>query len=235
LAGDVARLLREALGVVAVPVAMMSVTQPGEFNNETLAARWRRLDTRIRAELWREGLRPPRRVAWVRHRQKRGADHYHVFLLAGEGDQRERLTAWVDAYRRLSGRYGLGWVDDPLMPRHPKGPDGRPDTSRPKRNMVFADGRVAGAYATGYVTGGQFERALNATDHAGRGYWISGTLLQMSGWSRARCQWVRQGWVIAAGQWTRRGNWGQTFHPNWWHVPEDRHWVEIALGQLLPP
>src|SRR5439155_18639045 len=73
LAGDLARVLRESMGRVQGAVALVTVTQPGRYDNRTAAARWRALNGRLRVELERRhGLRPPRIVARVAQRQARG-------------------------------------------------------------------------------------------------------------------------------------------------------------------
>jgi len=165
----------------------------------------------------------------------RGADHLHRIVLCRNADERERVARWVELYREFGERYGFGFVDDPLRPRHPKTAAGRPDRSRPKRDMVFEQAAIAGHYLGSYLGGGQLERAEAAEDRSWRVWWVSPTLLRMSGWSMQRCKWVRQGWVIQQGVWGRYWNqylreWMVARLPAWYSRPEDRAWVLAVLG-----
>jgi hypothetical protein len=133
----------------------------------------------------------------------------------------------VGLYREFAGRYGLGFVDDPFFVR--RGRDGQ------LRDMVFERGEVLGSYLGRYLAGGQLERAAAASDRSWRMWWISPSLLRMSGWSLARCQWVRQGWHVVNGTWGRYFNrylmdWYRRPLPAWWHRPGDRAWVCSVLG-----
>jgi len=226
LPGDLGRVLRESLRFVHGPVVLVTVTQPGEFDNLTAAKRWRALNGRLRVELDRRyGLHPPRIVARVAQRQRRGADHLHCVYLARTPDQRERVRAWVEAYREFASVYGLGFVDDPFRLR--RGRDGQ------MRDMVFEQPEIAGAYLGRYLAGGQLERFLSASDTSWRVFWVSPELLKASGWSLERCRWVRQGWHVAAGTW--RGSAGPfgglvTRLPSWWFRPDDRDWVMSVIG-----
>ena len=96
------------------------------------------------------------------------------------------------------------------------------------RDMVFEHPEVAGAYLGRYLSGGQLERFLEASDRSWQPLWVSPVLLQASGWSLERCQWVRQGWHVKRGTW--RGSSGPfggltSRFPSWWFRPEDRDWV----------
>jgi hypothetical protein len=220
LAGDMSRVLRESLRCVHGAVALVTVTQPGTFNNWTAAKRWRALNSRLRVIMSREhGLQPPRILARVGQRQRRGADHLHAIYLSRTLDERERLRVWVDAYRHYSENYGFGFVDDPFKLR--RGRDGE------MRDMVFEHPEIAGAYVGRYLAGGQLEQFLKAPDRSWKPLWVSPSLLKQSGWSLERCQWVRQGWHVQRGTW--RGSSGPfggltTRRPSWWFRPEDKEW-----------
>jgi hypothetical protein len=229
LAGDMSRVLRESLQYVHGAVALVTVTQPGSFDNRTAAKRWRALNGRLRVVMSRDHqLHPPRIIARVGQRQRRGADHLHGIYLCRTVDERERLRVWVDAYRMHAGHYGFGFVDDPFKLR--RGRDGE------MRDMVFARPEIAGAYVGRYLAGGQLEQFLKGADRSWQPLWISPTLLQKSGWSLERCQWVRQGWHVQRGTW--RGSKGPfggltTRRPSWWFRPYDREWVlsVVARGE----
>jgi len=83
-------------------------------------------------------------------------------------DARERIGRYVELYREHREEYGFGYIDDPLRERHPKLRNGRPDVSKPKRDMVFGSPARAGSYVGHYVSGGQLARYLNATDRSWR-------------------------------------------------------------------
>jgi hypothetical protein len=51
------------------------------------------------------GLQPPRIIARVGQRQRRGAGHLHAIYLCRTPDERERMRAWVEAYRRHAETY----------------------------------------------------------------------------------------------------------------------------------
>src|SRR5689334_17624194 len=157
LAGDLARVLRESLRQVHGAVALVTVTQPGTFENRTAAARWRAFNGRVRVVMRRDhGLQPPRMVARVGQRQGRGSDHLHVVYLTRTPDERERMRVWIDAYRVHAPQYDFGFVDDPFKLR--RGRHGE------LRDMVFENAEVAGAYLGRYLSGGQLERFLQADD-----------------------------------------------------------------------
>lgn len=244
LPGDVSRLLREALGVLHGSVALVTVTLPGEIavcgccgervpdrfrlstpvdmsdGNRELGRRLRRLDARIRVEMWRRRLRVPRTVAWVKQLQGRGALHQHRVMLCRTPDERERIRVYVALWRRLHVRYGLGYIDDPFHPR--KG----------GRDAVFERAGVAGSYLGNYLGGGQLERALTHDERAGWGHlwWVSPALLRQSGWSLARCAWVRQGWRMRRGEWGSRTWYGAVSYPSWWYSDDHRSWVLAVMG-----
>ena len=94
LAGDMSRVLRESLRCVHGPVALVTVTQPGAFDNRTAGRRWRSLNGRLRVVMRRDyELTPPRMIARVGQRQRRGADHLHAVYLCRTRDERERMEA----------------------------------------------------------------------------------------------------------------------------------------------
>lgn len=229
------RVFREAMKCVHGRVVLLSITQPGQFDNETYGKRLRALDGRIRAQMWREGLKPPRCVAWVLQLQRRGAWHTHRVLLARSPDERARVVRYVELYRVHMADFALGWIDDPFRHRHPRR-GGRPDRSRPTYTMEFASAERAAGYLSGYLGGGQFlELLAEGGPAAGLGrrarpMWVSPVLLARSGWNLARCRWVRQGWLIANGQWRlHRPEWDRRSFPSWRYRPGDRAWVEAQL------
>jgi hypothetical protein len=231
LAGDMARVLRESMRCVHGAVALVTVTQPGEFDNPTAAKRWRALNSRLRVVMSRDhGLHPPRIVARVGQRQRRGADHLHAIYLCRTTDERERMRVWVDEYRRHAESYGFGFVDDPFKLR--LGHDGQ------MRDMVFEHPEIAGGYVGRYLAGGQLEQFLKAADRSWKPLWVSPALLMQSGWSLQRCQWVRQGWHVQRDTW--RGSKGPfggltTRRPSWWFRPEDKAWVLSVVGSVDGP
>src|SRR5438874_743514 len=109
-----------------------------EVWNLSASERWRRLNARVRVEMWRRWqLRPPQALVRVAQRQSRGLDHLHVIWGMASFDARERIGRYVELYREHCEEYGFGFIDDPLRLRHPKLRDGRPDIRKPKRDMVF--------------------------------------------------------------------------------------------------
>ncbi len=241
LAGDLSRVLRENLRVVRGRVALVTVTGPGEVGvcpccggvpvlrlvadadreawNLGESRAWRRFSDRLKREMWRRyGLRPPRVVVRVAQRQSRGVDHLHLVMLAGTPDQLERVRLWVGLYRELHCRYGFGFVDDP---EHP---------DRAGRNRLFEVPAVCGLYLGKYLGGGQLEAFLGAVDRSWRPVWVSPVLLSRTGWTLARCRWVRQGWAIREGRWSRRSWYGHVWLPSWWYDEGHRSWVLAVLG-----
>ena len=246
--GDVARVIRESLRQVRGPVALTAATAPSnrgmgaaeiEAWNLSASARWRLFNARIRTEMLRRwGLRPPQVLVRVAQRQSRRLDHLHIIWGMAAPDARERIRRYVELYREHCDEYGFGYLDDPLMARRPKLPNGRPDLSKPARDMVFSSPARAGSYIGRYVAGGQLERYLDASDRSWRPMWVHSALIEMSGWSLERCEWVRQAWHV------RNGTWGHqllsrqarmmadlvTRLPSWWHQREQRAWVCSVTG-----
>jgi len=128
----------------------------------------------------------------VAQRQARGLDHLHVIWGMGSFDARERIGRYAELYREHCDEYGFGFIDDPLKERHPKLPDGRPDTSKPMCDMVYESPARAGSYIGRYLSGGQLARYLDAPDRSLRAMWVHPGLIEMSGWNLERCEWVRQ-------------------------------------------
>jgi hypothetical protein len=183
--------------------------------------------------MWREGMRPPRTVAWVLQLQRRGARHVHRIILARTPDERARVSRYVELYRVHMADFDLGWIDDPFKARHPR-TGGKPDRSRPTYTMEFPSAERAAGYLSGYLGGGQFLELLaeNRVGRRSRPMWISPALLQLSGWNLARCRWVRQGWLISKGRWRQhRPEWDrwERSYPSWWFHSEHRAWVEAQL------
>jgi hypothetical protein len=114
--------------------------------------------------------------------------------------------------------YRVGFIDDPFR------------EDRHGRVRVFEDARRAGAYLGGYLGGGQLERMLAAADRGIAAVWVSPVLLARTGWTLARCRWVRQGYEIAGGRWQSRTWYGQLLLPSWWHDDDHRAWVCAVLG-----
>jgi hypothetical protein len=247
-AGDVARVVRESMRQVRGSVALTAVTAPShrgmsaaeiEAWNLSASERWRRLNARLRVEMWRRWqLRPPQALVRVAQRQARGLDHLHVIWGMASFDARERISRYIELYREHCEEYGFGYIDDPLRERHPKLPSGRPDRSKPTRDMVFGSPARAGSYVGHYVSGGQLARYLDATDRSWRPMWVHPGLSEMSGWTLERCEWVRQAWHV------RNGTWGlqlrsrqarlmallSTRLPSWWHRAGTLAWVCSVTG-----
>lgn len=144
-------------------------------------------------------------------------------------DERKRVQRYVALYRETAAESALGWIDDPFKPRYPRR-DGRPDLSRAPYTMEFRSAERAAGYLSSYLGGGQFVALLESADWR-RPVWISPALVAMSGWTLARCRWVREGWLIARGRWERRTWYGSPAMPSWWFSPECRGWVQ---DQLVP-
>ncbi len=247
-AGDVARVVRESMRQVHGSVALTAVTAPSHIGmsaaeieawNLSASDRWRALNARLRTEMWRRWeLRPPQALVRVAQRQARGLDHLHVIWGMASADARERIRRYVELYREHCEQYGFGFIDDPLLERRPKLPDGRPDTSKPKRDMVFKSPARAGSYIGRYVAGGQLERYLDASDRSWRPLWVHPALSEMSGWNLERCEWIRQSWHVRNGTWGLQLRSRQarlmahltTRLPSWWHRAGDRAWVCSVSG-----
>ena len=229
-------------------IALTAVTAPSNRGmsaanvaawNRSASKRWRAMGARLRTELQRRhGLRPPNALVRVAQRQTRGLDHLHILWGMASPDARERIERCVELYREFHEEYGFGFIDDPLMPRHPKLPNGRPDRSKPIRDMVFDRPARAGSYVGRYVGSGQLERFLDATDRSWRPFWVHPALIEMSGWSLARCKWVRQSWYVRNGMWGLQYKSQQARSmahlesrlPSWWHRTEDKAWVCSVTG-----
>lgn len=188
--GDYRRVLLAAFDCLEHPVALVTITQGADFDNRTVATRWRRLDRRVKNRMRREGHRvaPLARIA---QRQRRGADHLHIPCRAAPGD-RAPLQRYVELLREHGPAYGFGHVDDPYFRRHPRGRDGRPNRALPKRDMVFREPAVAARYLCGYLTeSDQLSAMISTGDHSWRPLWVSPELTRVSGVTCRRLRRVR--------------------------------------------
>jgi hypothetical protein len=208
--GDYRRVLLSAFALVDHRVALVTVTPPGNADlppdvdgyrdwNRRAAWLWARMDRRAKGRLRRDGLtlRPLARVA---QRQGRGLDHLHlVVLLEHEGD-RAALRAYVAHLKELAPLYRFGFVDDPFLARHPKGPDGRPNRALPKRTRVYESASVAGRYLCRYLTEStQLRSMIEAADHSFRALWVAPSLTRASGVNVRRLRRARHAyWVLRA-------------------------------------
>jgi hypothetical protein len=188
--------------------------------NISAPVRWEALLKRIRLEARRRhGLRLPRCIGWVAHRQHRGADHLHYLVLAHD---LVRLRVFVQLYREFHAEYGFGFMDDPEH-RDEKG-----------RQRVWENGSGAAAYLGGYLRSEQLGRRENAADRGWRSHWLSPAVRRQSTFTLERCLWLRQAYAIAHGRWTtgERRRWylnawaaADEVFPPWWYRDEDRAWV----------
>jgi hypothetical protein len=146
-------------------------------------------------------------------------------MLARTPEQQERIRRWVVLYREHHEAYGFGFVDDPFHVRKSRRTGKRQD-------MIFARADVAGIYLGNYLAGGQLERFVAASDRSWRPYWISPVLSARSGWTMARCRWVRQAYRCRRGEWGAGRIFGTlvTRRPSWWYRPDDREWVCSVTG-----
>lgn len=189
-----------ALDLVAYPVALLTVTPPGDAAlspseenyrrwNRSAAIQWKRLDRRVKGRLRRQGLtlRPLARVA---QRQRRGLDHLHLVIALETADDWQALRAYVGHLKALAPEYGFGFVDDPTRRRRPK-------PGAPARDMVFESAAIAGRYLCRYLAeSDQLAAMLHAGDHSFRPLWIASELTQASGVNCRRLRRVRHAWFV---------------------------------------
>lgn len=224
--GDYRRVLLAAFSHLEHPVALVTITQPADYDNRSAAARWAKLDRRVKGRLRREGLRvvPLARIA---QRQRRGADHLHIPMRSAPGD-RAAVVRYVQLLRELGPDAGFGLVDDPYFARHPKGRDGRPNRALPKRDLVFQDPNIAARYLCGYLTDSdQLSAMVSAGDHSFRALWVSPELTRLSGVTCRRLRRVRHAYFVckALSQHSR------PTPPVWWGDIKER----TAILSLLRP
>lgn len=236
--GDYRRCLLSATALLEDPVALLTVTGPGwdELErdpaairewNRTAAKRWGRLDRAAKSRLRKQGYRatPLFRIA---QRQPRGVDHLHIGL---EHDQ-AAVQAYAAALKELAPRYGFGYIDDPYRPRHPRGADGRPDRSKPKRDMVFRDPAVVGRYLVRYLSeSNQLSAMLEAADYSFRPMWISPVLTQRSKVTCRRLRRLRHAWFVLEA----RSQGSRPTLPTWWADLSERMTVLSLLRPQLQP
>lgn len=139
-------------------------------------------------------------------------------MLARTEDQLERVRLWVSIYRELHAAHGFGFVDDPEK------------LDRSGRTRLFEVASICGAYLGKYLSGGQLESFLAADDRSWRPVWVSPVLLARTGWTLARCRWVRQAWAMKSGLWSRRTWYGTPWLPGWWLSDSHRGWVLSVVG-----
>lgn len=218
------------MGVVEHPVALVTVTPPGDAAlapdaagyrrwNRTAAARWSRLDRRAKGRLRRQGLRV-RPVARVAQRQRRGLDHLHLVLLLEHELDRRAVAAYVALLKELAPAAGFGFVDDPFHRRRSKGGE--------LRDMVYASATVAGRYLCRYLTESpQLAQLVSSSDHSFRALWISPELTRVSGVTVRRLRRVRHAYFVKAA--LDLGS--RPTMPVWWGDLRER---TIILSLLRP-
>lgn len=213
--GDYRRVLIAALEIHDGPIALFTITAPGDPApswNRTAAFRWGHLHRRASDRAHRATGVRPRLLLRIAQRQQRQADHLHAAL-----DARPQYTAanhvYISALKELRYRYDFGFVDDPYKKRHPRGRDGRPNRSLPKRDMVYENPAVAGYYLTRYLTeSSQLPALLTSRDHSFRALWVAPALTRRSGVIVRRLRRVRHAWHVREA--LRQGS--RPRLPSWW-------------------
>jgi hypothetical protein len=239
--GDYRRVLMAGMEVVSEPVALLTVSPPGNEAlsanhdsyvawNRSAAKRWGKLDRRVKARLRREGLRvvPLLRVA---QRQRRGVDHLHVGLRAAPGDERANRR-YAELLKEHAADFHFGFVDDPYRQRYPKGSGGKPDRSKPRRDMIFRDPAIVGRYLVRYLSdSGQLQAMVSARDHSFRPIWLAPAITQASGVNCRRLRRVRHAYWIrkALDQGSR------PTLPVWWADLRERTSVLLLLRPSISP
>ena len=217
-------MLLSALEVVDYPVALITVTHPGDarlppneiayrFWNRGAARGWASLDRRVKGRLRRKGLRV-RPLARVAQRQRRGVDHLHLVVACETVEDRAAIAAYVGHLKELAPEHGFGFVDDPMKRR--RGRDGK------ARDMVFESAAIAGRYLCRYLTeSDQLAAMVEARDHSFRPLWVSPLLTQASGVTVRRLRRVRHAYFVrkALDQGSR------PTMPVWWADVRERGWV----------
>lgn len=217
--GDYGRVLRSALLLVDDPVALLTITAPGDATpewNRSSARRFRKLDRRCKSQLRREGQRTLL-YARIAQRQRRGLDHLHLVLRCRVEDRRA-IRRYVELLREHGPSFGFGFVDDPFHRR--RGKDGR------VRDAVFQEARVAGYYLSGYLTDSlQLAAMVEAGDHSFRALWVNPELSRKSGVTMRRLRRARHGFWVVLG--IRQGS--RPRLPVWWGDIRER----VAVIHLL--
>jgi hypothetical protein len=201
--GDYRRVLLAALTLVDHPVALITVTPPGNADlppdltdyrdwNRRAAWLWARMDRRAKGRLRRANLtlRPLARVA---QRQERGLDHLHLVVLLEHDGDRAAVAAYVAHLKELAPLYRFGFVDDPFHRR-------RNRRSGVVHDMVYRSAAIAGRYLCRYLTeSNQLASMIEAGDHSFRALWIAPALTQASGVNVRRLRRARHAyWVLKA-------------------------------------
>lgn len=226
--GDYRRVLLAGLGVVNHPVALVTITPPGDAAlppdaasyrlwNRTAARKWKQLDCRVKGRMRRAGLPVPVLLARVAQRQKRGLDHLHLVFRVGSLDERRSLEVYVSHLKELHAEYVFGFVDDPFKKRGPAG-----------RTMVFEDASIAGRYLTRYLTESpQLVNLLDARDASFRPLWVSPSLTMVSKVTCTRLRRCRHAWHVVAS--LEQGS--RPRLPAWWGDIGER----LIIRSLLSP
>lgn len=227
--GDYRRVLISALEALARPVALITITAPGDewgwddhrraSWNRSFSRRWKRLDSRAKGRCRRGGHRL-RLVARVAQRQRRGLDHLHLVVVCETPADRAAIAAYVHELKQLGSEYAFGFVDDPFHLRRHK------TTGKPY-NMVYDESARAAYYLTRYLSeSSQIVQLINAPDASLRPLWVAHELTQASGVNCRRLRRVRHAyWVVRA---IKQGS--RPTVPVWWSDLMERHRVISLLG-----
>lgn len=226
--GDYRRVLLAGLDVCSHPVALVTITPPGDDDlpptpegyrlwNRTAARKWKRLDCRVKGRMRRAGLPTPVLLARVAQRQKRGLDHLHLVFRVGSLEERRAVATYVAHLKELHREYVFGFVDDPFKKRGPAG-----------RTMVFEDASIAGRYLTRYLTESpQLVSLLDARDASFRPLWVSPQLTMVSKVTCTRLRRVRHAYHVFGS--LEQGS--RPTLPAWWSDIGER----LIIRSLLSP
>jgi hypothetical protein len=226
--GDYRRVLLSALDLQATPVALVTITPPGDdalppdaaaysLWNRTAARKWKRLDARCKGRMRRAGQPTPVLLARVAQRQKRGLDHLHMVFRCDGLTDRRAIAIYVGHLKELHREYVFGFVDDPFKKRGDTG-----------RTMVFEDAAIAGRYLTRYLTESpQLVSLLDARDASFRPLWVTPKLTMLSKVTMTRLRRVRHGYHVFGS--LEQGS--RPRLPVWWSDLSER----IIIRSLLSP
>jgi hypothetical protein len=224
-------VLLAALSLVDHPVALVTITPPGDdalppdvdgYRDWNRRSAWLfgRMDRRAKGRLRRQGLKL-RPVARVAQRQRRGLDHLHLVVLLEHDADRAALAAYVAHLKELAPLYRFGFVDDPLHVR-------RNRRSGELHDMVFQSAAIAGRYLCRYLTeSDQLASMISAGDHSFRPLWVSPQLTQASGVNVRRLRRVRHAYFVVKA--LEQGS--RPTLPVWWGDLRER----VAVKALLRP